>query len=340
MKKILIIISVILIAIGLAIAFIALWGSGFDLKNSEKTVNESEVYTGEINRVVIDASEEATDVIIKKGADEKATLEISRRENHTAEYSLNDGTLTVKLQGEKRHFYEMFDFGPDNQITLTLPEGVYESLSVKASTGDIRISSFEFSGDVTLEASTGDINIANVKANAVSLEVSTGDIEASRITVQDKVSLKSTTGDVDADGISSKTLSLITKSGETEISRVTAEAIDMESGTGDIECSEIYVTGVASLRASTGKIEIDKSEFTEKLSVTTTTGDIDVMSSDAGELEISASTGAVTLHLLTPKNFVAESSSGKKDIDGTVYTAPLCKITTSTGDITTRVVSK
>ena len=331
--KIFAIVSVILIVVGLVICGIALFGSGFDFEKMEKTAEETFTLSEEIKNIEIKTDGVSCDIIVKRADTEKAELFIKYRKNTRIEYTVTDGKLAVNTTREKK--FQLFDFGVRDKIILTLPAKTYESLNIENSTGDVRIANLDFSGGVCIENSTGDINIASIKAQSLSAKASTGDIEGRRLYAEEKMSVSVSTGEISLSEINADTFS---SNGEIEIEKATLGAIELMKGSTDsITLEEVYTTGNVNIEISTGDIEIENSRFGGKLTAKGSTGDFEMINSDAYELDVNYTTGDVNLLLLSPKNFVTDSSTGKIDVIGTVYTAPLCKITTSTGKITVRV---
>lgn len=331
--KIFTVLSIIFIIVGLAIGGIALLSSGFDFEKMEDMTEKNFTVTEEIGSVEISAEDISCDITLKAGDSENTELFVSHREKNSIEYTVTDGKLTVTATRRKE--LNFFDFGVRDKIILTLPKKTYEALRIENSTGDVRIAEFDFSGDVRIENSTGDINIASIKAQSLSAKASTGDIEGRRIHVREKMDFYVSTGEINLSEISAETFS---SNGEIEIEKATLGAIELIKGSTDsVTLEEVYTSGEANIEISTGDVKIEDSRFGGKLTAKGSTGDFEMINSDAYELDINCGTGDVKLLLLSPKNFVADSSTGKIDVIGTVYTAPLCKITTSTGKITVRI---
>ncbi len=335
--KILIVISVILIVVGLVIGFIALASSGFDLSKSEKIITESFTVTDDIKSVEIDTGSAGLDVIIRKGEEVSARLDIVRKEVHSVEYSVSEGKLIVNANKAKNFLYNIFNFAEKTGLTLTLPEKIYESFTVNTSSGDIRLSGFDLSGELNLDTSSGDINLANVSAASLSVSVASGDVKINRFMTKGDVSIHATSGDVSLDGIGAKALTISGSSSEVDVNKATLESVNIDTSAGDIELNETYTTGAVKIDTTAGEIDIERSNFAGKLTIKSTSGDIHVTSSDAAELDLDSTSGDVTLRLLSAKNFITDTSSGRVDVIGTVYTAPLCKVSTTSGDISIRI---
>lgn len=332
--KVLAVISIILVVVGLVIGFIALASSGFDLQNTEKRVSESFTLTEEIRSLEINTTDTSLDVIIKKGTQESVTLDIVRKETQTVDYSVSDGKLSVGTSKIKNWFANLFNFGYGTAITVTLPEKEYERLSVRTSAGDVRISGFTFSGDVSINTSSGDVRLASINADSLCASTTSGEIEITRAKAVNAFSLNATSGDIDVSEIIANKLSVDGTSSDIEIDKATLGSIDKISSTsGEIELSEVLTTGTVIIKTTSGDTKIEGSTFGGKLFFDSASGEFEMQSSDAAELDIDTASGDVTLLLLSPKNFVTDTSSGRVRVNGSLYTAPLCEVHTSSGDI-------
>ena len=230
--------------------------------------------------------------------------------------AIHDGTLTLQAE-DTRKWYEYIgiSFGTP-KITLFLPKDEYGTLSVKNSTGDIKIpADFQFesldiahsTGDVTCQAntsgrlrikgSTGNIHIQNVSAEALDLQVSTGKISVS-------------------DTVCSGELKITVSTGKATLNKITCQNFISKGNTGDIT-----LTGVAAR---------------EKLTVIRTTGDIKLDRCDGSELFLQADTGNIRGTLLTDKVFITKTSTGSINVPDST-SGGKCTLTTSTGDIKIKI---
>lgn len=223
-----------------------------------------------------------------------------------------DGTLKIKLD-DSRKWYEYIGINIKTpKITVYLPSGEYSDLSVRESTGDVKISKdFTFksidisanTGDIKnyasaaevikIKASTGSIFLENITAGALDLSVSTGSINASSVKCD---------GDIKANVTTGKTKLL------------------------DISCKSVKSKG------STGSVQLKNVIASDKFSIERSTGDVEFKSCDAGEIFIETSTGDVEGSLLSDKVFITKTDTGDIDVPKTT-TGGKCEIITDTGDI-------
>jgi DUF4097 and DUF4098 domain-containing protein YvlB len=280
-------------------------------ETSEHTVSES------FESISVVTKTADVDILPSDSTECKVILRDQKKLYH--ELSVNDGVLTVKLI-DTRKWYDMIDINVGSQkITIYVPEGEYASLSLKGSTGDVKISEMigfdaidvalstgdtliekSASASLSVKSSTGDIEITDSSAGDLSLLLSTGDIHAQNVQCERDVSVKLTTGDTSFDTLS---------------------------------CKSLISNG------STGSIKLKNALVAEKLSVERSTGDVKLEECDAGELEIKTDTGDVKASLLSDKIFITSSSTGKISVPESL-TGGVCKVKTDTGDIKISIIQK
>lgn len=252
------------------------------------------------------------DVSFVPSADGKAKVtcyeEIKAR--HTV--SVQDGTLTVRLEENKKWYdYIGINIGAP-KITVELPAGEYGALSLTASTGNVDISKDFTFESVDISVSTGDVtNAASVKGN-VKIKTSTGDISVSSISA-DTVELTASTGKVTVNDLDcTGDVRIKVTTGKTMLQNVECKNLTSTGNTGDLSLQNVIATEKFSLERTTGKVEFDRC--------------------DAAELSVKTSTGKVSGSLLSDKVFLCQTSTGDVDVPQTA-TGGKCQITTSTGNI-------
>ena len=306
-----------LIAIPIVVGSLLLIGGGalFGVavyKSSKNSTIETKEYKDleSFNKFDIDLT--IADLEFKKGDAAKVVVNETKYDTH--DVSVSDGTLLIKGKDTRKWYEHIFNWNWFDKVSITvyMPEGDYDALKVKSSTGDIVVpedftfASFEakastgnitskanVTGDITVTASTGKINFENITANRMDLKASTGDIRLKDVNVTEDIKLKTSTGDFN-------------------LENVTCKSYESSSSTGDLNFNNVKVTNTINVKNDTGHVKM--------------------IASDAEELDIKTSTGYVNLELLTSKIVYAESSTGRKNFP-TSTTGGLCKIKTSTGDI-------
>lgn len=119
--------------------------------------------------------------------------------------------------------------------------------------------------------------------------------------------------------------------GDVDIEKLSAISLDITLSTGDVYLSDVTCKNFAT-NGNTGDVCLKNLSVAKKLWVTRSTGDIEFVDSDAFEIFVKTDTGDVEGSLLSSKNFITESDTGRvlvpKSTEG-----GLCEIATDTGDI-------
>ena len=309
-----------LIAIPIVIGSVLLIGGGAlfgyaAYKSSKNNTVETKEYKelASFNKFDIDLT--IADLEFVKSEETKVVVQETKYDVHTV--TSENNTLKVKGQDIRKWYEHLFNWNwfQKVKVTVYMPEGAYDELKVISATGNVTVpSDFSFAsfttavstgnvnskanvtGDITVTAATGKINFENITANRMDFKASTGDIRLKDVAVTEDIKIKTSTGDFN-------------------LENVTCKSYESSSSTGDLNFNHVKVTNTINVKNDTGHVKM--------------------IASDAEELDIKTSTGYVNLELLTSKIVYAESSTGKKNVP-TSTTGGLCKIKTSTGDITVK----
>lgn len=286
--------------------FAALW------KTEYQTDTES---IGEDFRSITVRTAQA-DVALLPSEDGTCSVAFYEREPTEHKVSVENGTLVIEML-DQRSWYERFslDFGSPS-VTVYLPEGDYEALTVVSDTADVQIpAAFSFAaidvqtytGDVVCQASAaekigvhtdaGDIRLQNLSAGALELSVTTGRVELSALDCAGDIRLHVSTG-------------------KAVLLDVTCQNFTTDGSTGDLELADLLASGT---------IRIERS-----------TGDVGFTRCDAAELTVRTDTGHVIGSLRSEKVFIAQSDTGRIDVPKTT-SGGKCEITTDTGSIQIRI---
>ena len=251
------------------------------------------------------------DITFAVALDGKCRVECYERENQPHSVTVKDNTLVIETGAKKWYEQLAINFGAP-QITVYMPKGDYDTLSIKGSIGDIDIpNDFTFrSSDITL--STGDVKYC---ANTLG-----------------KVEIKATTGGITCENIDAASISLAVTTGE-----IFAEAVNCDGDfklkvtTGDIDLVNVTCKNIAS-EGSTGDLNLENVMASEKISFKRSTGDIKFKRCDATEIFGTTDTGDIKGSLITEKVFIAHSDTGKVKVPKTVNGGK-CELSTDTGNI-------
>ena len=206
----------------------------------------------------ISITADTADITLELSRQGKTAVTCFEQTNMTHSVAVEDGTLVIRAN-DTRKWYEHFGiFLKKPQITLSLPQGKYDSLVICSNTGDITIPEhFAFgamnltahtgdvwnqasvSGELTIKTTTGNIHMKNLSAGTIALSVTTGNISASSIICGSDFTLIATTGDTVLDHVQCKSLTVNGKTGKLSLINVIAEdTFNATRSTGDVSFSE------------------------------------------------------------------------------------------------------
>ena len=269
--------AAVLTVLGGALITGAMAANNWDIKRlgTVKYINNTYEIGEDFKNISIDVK--TSDIVLEKSADKKCRVEFYEavKVKHTAE--VKNGTLVIS-EKDRREWYDHLAFYSFERarMTLYLPKGVYEELSIDNVTGDFKSSADFTFGKISMNTVTGDIRLSNANAEKVDISVTTGNVELNEVNVKGDLSVKTTTGDVCfKDTVSSGLLSVNGTTGDIRFDNSDAEEISVSTTTGDI----------------TGTLRTEKDFSTD-----TNTGDVNVPDSDAGgECRLKTVTGDIEI---------------------------------------------
>ncbi len=254
-------------------------------------------YDFEENIKNISIDTDTADIVFLPGEISKTSVVCYEQKNIAHSVSVNGDTLEIRVV-DTRKWYEHIgiSFG-STKIEVYMPNGEYNALNVKESTGDVKISNdFNFK-TVDIVSSTGNITAQNISADTINLLVSTGHISVDSVTCK---------GDMSAE----------VSTGKTELTNVKCNRLASTGNTGDVILKNVIAE--------------------EKIALKRSTGDVEFRECDAKEIVVTTSTGDIKGTLLTDKIFIAQTDTGRVDVPETA-SGGKCQLTTDTGDIKIRI---
>lgn len=259
--------------------------------------------------------------------------------------TLENGVLRIvrKREERKRSLFSRFSA----ELTLYLPEGVYESLDVTTASGNLTVRR-DFgairvtgaSGDVELlcscpgktavQTASGGVSLQGVFGDAVVLQTASGDqklvgkfrsarlktvsgdLELSRAGFTEKLEIETVSGDGELSDVLAGEMWIRSVSGDQHMERVCAESMTLESKSGDMDLEET----------------LSRSNFRCK----TVSGDVDLRRCDGLRMSFTTVSGDVSGSLRSPKHFTGHTVAGEVHLPGTSGEGT-CDVTTVSGDI-------
>ena len=312
MKKALII-AIVLLIIGGAIFLSAYFATGRDLSklSIEKCVTNEYTLAEEFQNIELSTKE--SDVAFFPSTDGTTRVVCKEKEHVKHSVTVEEGTLKITAKNTEK-WYERFTLfgGPSLYVKIYLPVGVYGTLSIKASTGDVDLpEGFSFES-VYVKASTGDVKCASSSAGDITIKTSTGNIVLANI-ASERVDLAASTGDIKVTNLAC------------------VGDLSAKVSTGKVRMDSVTCKN-ATIGASTGNVIMKNVIASEMMSIKTSTGDVSFDHSDAGEISVKVDTGDVKGSLRSAKVFIVRSDTGRINVPESL-TGGKCKIETDTGDI-------
>ena len=233
----------------------------------------------------------------------------NKKITYTAE--VEDGTLKIRTEDTRKWYERIFGFG-DKALTLYLPTGAYDSLTIEEDTGDVTVpADFRFTGDVTLALSTGNTDVRASVDGVLSIAASTGDVFVGD-NACGTLSVSTSTGDVTLANLASGDLTVKVSTGHITLTNVRCDDLLSTGSSGDVRMTDVIANGAICMERSTGDVIMDRC--------------------DAAELVLTIGTGDVCGTLLSDKVFIVRTNAGNINVPETVK-GGICKINTSTGNI-------
>lgn len=258
-----------LLIIGVAGTIVSVSASGgfsFDTYSLEDT----EVVNGNnIDHIEVDIS--ATDLKVIPTDDSDITVnltgEISRKYENEIKLDVKEkgDSLKISIAGEDQIKFNIGVLIVDTNLEIRLPEKLYESIRISASSGDIEIAD-QKAKEITLETNSGSIFADDmVSENDFTMMASSGEIYANNNRAE-KFELKANSGDLIVDNQTAKKSTFNTSSGDINLTNALGD-LEIEASSGSIMIDNDEVTGHIDARASSGDVDVEFSKEPESLAI-------------------------------------------------------------------------
>ena len=257
------------------------------------------LYDKSSNDVTIYESDSST-VIVR----EFANFEV--KDSELADIMLSGSTLSVK--GPKRT-NNMINVNRYMYTEIWLPAGYEGEISVKTVSGEISVDrELSLQQKLKLSSTSGDITTKNVAAEQVMIASTSGGVRMGELTAKE-IEISTTSGDIRLDKAAGRLLATST-SGEVTVSDGSGER-KVSTTSGDIRISGI--DSKFSVSSTSGEVTLEgQSGFG---TVGTTSGDTRLSVAQlTGDLDISTSSGEVTLQLSRDESLQFKANTGSGTI--------------------------
>lgn len=280
------------------------------LSSGGQTEINEHVLNNEFSEITVVADTDDVEIIPSDKEYAYVVCQEKAKQKHSVE--IKDKELVIKLEDTRKWYERIGIFFDEIKITVYLPKGQYGDLSVKISTGDVKISeALEFKG-IDVDGGTGDVTCSALAKKHMNIKVSTGDIKITNVSAP-VIGLSTTTGDISLEKVvCDGEVTVNVSTGDTRADEVTCKSFVTTGTTGDVNMSNVVAEELLSLDVHTGSISFD--------------------GCDAAEIRMTTSTGDVKGSLLSGKIFTVKTETGSIDVPDSTGGGS-CKVTTTTGSI-------
>lgn len=244
---------------------------------STKTVplHEEQTITGtKVKNLFVHSG--SVDVKVIHGSQKEITVElhgeVSEKMKNAFDLTVNEEneTLLVDLKRKFRPSFTVFAINKKTELTVTIPEQLFEKVHIETTSGDIRVN--DLSGDqVMLEATSGDIMIQNISSSEVSVQASSGDIEVNGLDAK-QIAVRTSSGDINGGRVAGfSKLALEATSGDITLDTNEASfTLDFAATSGE---GEVNVPGFLYEEKTEEKIIGKKGDGVHSIFIRTSSGD-------------------------------------------------------------------
>ena len=273
MKKtaIAILIAVLVVVIGGTLLCAGLSAVHFDFSKLDRTEYTTNTYDFEDPVARIDMKGWTADLDLLAAEDGRCRVISAESDREQYSVALENGTLSIRPVTDIKK-WSLFSF-KSPKITVYLPAGTYESLTVDLGTGDVTADKVLAFGTVDIQISTGDVALNGVRADKVTAHGSTGDIRLSDMTPETLTVTLSTGRIVLKNVVCSGDLRCKSTTGDIQLTDVDGADLYLTATTGDIT-GTIRTEKTFSATASTGKVSVPDTTGAGRCEASTSTGDI------------------------------------------------------------------
>ncbi len=255
---------------------------------------------------------DTADIVFVPSENQITSVSCYEQKNVKHSVTVKDSTLVIEAV-DTRKWYEYIgiNFGTP-KITVSIPQGEYGMLSVKSSTGDVKIpKDFKFAS-IDISESTGNVTNCASASEMIKIKTSTGDIFVENTAVG-SLDLSVSTGNVTVSSVSCEgDVKVLVSTGKAKLNNIACKSFISSGSTGDVSLNNVIAA--------------------EKFSIKRSTGDVKFNSCDANEIYVKTDTGDVSGSLLSNKVFFTNTDTGDVEIPKTMDGGK-CEIITDTGDI-------
>ena len=310
--KVWLIIAAVLIVLGLALFTGIMSANHWNFKALSTTQYETNVtqIDEEFQNILVDI--DTAQFRLLPSEDGVARVECYEEATAKHTVTVENGTLTIRVNNEKK-WYEHIGVNFETPgITVYLPNAEYGNLEITGHTGGVMIPKNFCFKIINASVTTGGITCLAPAAELLKLKTRTGTIRVKEVHT-DLLDLTVTTGRIAVHSVTCDgDVTTRVSTGNAVLTDVSCQSLTSDGNTGDLILRRVIASGDFSIERSTGDVTLE--------------------ACDAAALSITTGTGDVTGTLLSEKVFIAGTDTGRVSVPKTTAGGK-CEITTDTGDI-------
>ncbi len=313
--KVFLIIALSCIALGILFLMIAV-SSGAKLTGDviEKRSAHHELAV-DFNRIEI--YEVSGEVIVMPSDDDMCEIKCTDTEKQYHKVTVDNGTLSIRITDKRAWFEKLFPTLIDDSIEVYLPDGLYEKLYVKTTSGRIKVDPALAFADAELISASGGVD--------------------SKAEITEELIIHVTSGGITAENGNGCSMNIVSGSGGVSISNSEIEELNAKSTSGGIRIDSVNVEKDAKLSNTSGRISVKSLIAGGRLNISNVSGRIYMEGTDAETMNIENVSGGVDGSILSPKDFRTSSVSGSVYVEESDPNSGRCDISTVSGRINIKI---
>lgn len=281
-RKILLIISAVLISLGVLMCGVSFTASGFNLETigvTDMKVMEKS-FSAEYSRIEIKAELCAIEFSRSQDDDIHISYYVRQRdkEKRSIEIEPSQDKLVIseKLELKWYDYIRLFGVG-GAKLCVELPQGMNTEISALTDNGFVSLDGVSLNGGVEIETSNGRFEIENVKIGGdLNLKTSNSSIEAGQAEISGSFTAQSSNGKIELEAVNvggnceahtsnarvafedvkAGDTEIVTSNGKAELETVSAENMSIKTSNGKIEFAKLEILGKSlEAESSNGAIE-------------------------------------------------------------------------------------
>ncbi len=213
--------------------------------------------------------------------------------------------------------------------TLNAEPLALTNLDIKTSSGDIKLTKVELSGEFRAECSSGGIELDILSANRATLKTSSGDKKLGSIALTDDMNCLSSSGTSDVQALVCANANFESSSGDIRITQADTTGLLAQASSGSIKIKAFK--GGARIKTSSGNVTLNCTALTDSLSLGAQSGTITLAFPNGGDFKLNATVNSGSIR----NDFtLTESQSEERRLTGILGNGGTeVNLSTSSGDI-------